>query len=282
MSLSLKKPRDQETKELLYSQALRNGLGLFETLKVTSEGKICFLEKHLNRLFCGIKFLNKFLGADPNLQKNLQKNSKENSKENLEENLKKNLEEKKNELRSVLKKDLTIKNKAQILRIIYLREIGLSYFFEDFPREFLEKKNQGVRLSLSSSFKIEEQNPLAQFKSFNYLKYKLALAEAQQNSFDDSLLLNYQEQIVETSKANIFFQDQADNWFTPTLSSGCLAGIIRGELIKLLSAREQNLRISELGKVKFALICNSLIEVLPVSQIGQFNFNAKSKRTHRR
>ena len=87
MSLSLKKPRDQETKELLYSQALRNGLGLFETLKVTSEGKICFLEKHLNRLFCGIKFLNKFLGADPNLQKNSKENSKENLEENLEENI---------------------------------------------------------------------------------------------------------------------------------------------------------------------------------------------------
>jgi|GEM_PF-1857918 len=254
-NINLSQPNFVNLKKVLESKSLRNGLGLFETIKIIENKKICFLEEHLNRLFLGIKFLRSF------------------SRENL--NFSEYFAQKQKELKNLIIKDLSdfnqhSKEQTKILRVLYLENLGIYYFFENFRQK--KENKQEIKLFISKNFRLEQNSLLSKFKNFNYLKYTLALQEAEKQGFDDSLLLNYQDQVVETSKANLFFRDRNYNWFTPTLKSGCLEGIIRFKLIKILRAKEQDFKYQELSKFEAALICNSVIDLVPVRQIDQHKF----------
>lgn len=96
--------------------------------------------------------------------------------------------------------------------------------------------------------------------------------QALEAGFDDSLILNEKKQITETTKANLFFLNQENLWLTPTLTSGCLPGIIRAKLINFLKAKEVNLKVSDLNNIKSIIATNSLIEAQNIVQINQQNF----------
>jgi branched-subunit amino acid aminotransferase/4-amino-4-deoxychorismate lyase len=56
------------------------------------------------------------------------------------------------------------------------------------------------------------------------------------------------------------------------MSSGCLPGVIREVLIPYLSVEEVEIHPKALSEFKLVIATNSLIEVQPVSQIDNFNF----------
>jgi len=74
---------------------------------------------------------------------------------------------------------------------------------------------------------------LANLKSANYLPYVLAAQHAKAQSVDECLVLNMQNRLCDGSKTNLFFLKEGEV-FTPALSEGCVAGVMRRAVIEFL------------------------------------------------
>jgi len=76
---------------------------------------------------------------------------------------------------------------------------------------------------------------LGQFKSLNSGLYTLAGIYAQQHALDDVFLLNEHANIIEATSSNVFvLKDQ--QVFTPSIDTGCVAGVMRKQLFKILTS----------------------------------------------
>jgi branched-subunit amino acid aminotransferase/4-amino-4-deoxychorismate lyase len=81
----------------------------------------------------------------------------------------------------------------------------------------------------------KQSNFLSNLKSANALFYIMAAQYAKSNNFDDVLLINNQGKIIETISSNVFLF--ADNkLITPSISDGCVAGIMRKQIIRIAKA----------------------------------------------
>ena len=78
---------------------------------------------------------------------------------------------------------------------------------------------------------LQKNSLLESIKSSNSLHYVLAKAYAAKHDFSDVILMNTSDEIAEFSSSNLFI-DLGDQIITPPLSSGCLDGIIRRQLLK--------------------------------------------------
>jgi len=76
------------------------------------------------------------------------------------------------------------------------------------------------------------QTPWSSFKTLSSVAYVQAAAYAQAQRCDDALLLSVQGHLAETSRANLFFWD-GQVLRTPSLRTGCVAGILRQQVLQL-------------------------------------------------
>ncbi len=115
---------------------------------------------------------------------------------------------------------------------------------------------------------------LSAIKTNNRLPYILAKKFADENNLNDAILLNQFGRICDSSIANIFLiKDEII--ITPPISEGCVAGIMRRNIIILLSSLGYiiNERPVDSETIKHAdeiFLTNSIIGMQPVS-----NFNGK-------
>ncbi|MCW5557461.1 MAG: aminotransferase class IV [Verrucomicrobiae bacterium] len=84
----------------------------------------------------------------------------------------------------------------------------------------------------TSSFRVPGEDPLSRYKTANKLLQVLARAEAEEAGFDEALLLNTREEVVEATSANIFWWER-DGLRTPPLHCGALPGVTRGLVLEL-------------------------------------------------
>jgi aminodeoxychorismate lyase len=89
----------------------------------------------------------------------------------------------------------------------------------------------GMSLAVSP-YRANTFSPLTGIKSLNYLEHVLAWEEAQSRDFDEAVVLNERGEIVSATTANLFWAKDG-TLYTPTLSSGALAGITRECVIEL-------------------------------------------------
>lgn len=110
---------------------------------------------------------------------------------------------------------------------------------------------------------------LADVKSLDYELFAQAKTQARRQGFDEALLLNRRGYIFEASRANIFWI-KTKVLYTPPLSSGCLNGITRRQVIKQaenlkIPVKEKNLTPEILKKADLAFLTNSLIGLKPIA-----------------
>ena len=74
---------------------------------------------------------------------------------------------------------------------------------------------------------------------------------------DDVLLVNERGEVTETCRANVIFRCH-DEWFTPPLASGGLAGIARQLLVDSGDVGERVLMLDQLGDVEEFAVVSSL------------------------
>jgi len=89
----------------------------------------------------------------------------------------------------------------------------------------------GLTLAVSP-YRFNTFSPLAGIKSLNYLDHLFSWEEAHIREFDEAVRLNERGEIVSATMANIFWVKEG-KIYTPTLSTGALAGVTRAAVIDL-------------------------------------------------
>ena len=89
----------------------------------------------------------------------------------------------------------------------------------------------GMTLAVSP-YRLNTFSPLAGIRSLNYLEQVLSWEEAQSREFDEAVMLNERGEIAAATMANIFWVKDG-TVYTPAQSTGAIAGITRGALIRL-------------------------------------------------
>jgi branched-chain amino acid aminotransferase len=115
-------------------------------------------------------------------------------------------------------------------------------------------------------------SPLAGVKSTSWLPNVWAVAEAQNNGFDEVVLLNERGEIAECTAANIFAVKKG-KVYTPPLNSGCLEGVTRGILFEIapeagVGVVEQVLRPEDLYSADEVFISSTNRNLLGVGEIA--------------
>jgi len=117
-----------------------------------------------------------------------------------------------------------------------------------------------------------EQSPLAQLKTLNYLDNVLAKSEAEARGADDALLLNTAGRLACASAANLFLV-RGRRLLTPPTGEGVLPGITRAEVIALaadleLAVTETPLEPDQLRSADEAFLTNSLMQIRPLVAVN--------------
>jgi len=122
-----------------------------------------------------------------------------------------------------------------------------------------------------SSIRRNSQSPLSRLKSANYLESMLARQEARAAGVDEALCLNEKGLLAEASMSNVFLVNDGI-LRTPGAKCGILPGITREVVLELashlgISTSEQDIRLDELSRAQEAFLTNSLIEIMPLTEI---------------
>lgn len=253
--------------ELIAEKALNLGLenrgfkfgdGLFETIKIV-EGKIAFGEDHYFRLMASMRMLRMDIGMDFTL-------------ESFEEEILK--------LTGSLGLD-----KARVRFSVFRKDGGLylpkdqsfNYIIEASALDISQKKVYEVDLFKDH---YNYSGILSTLKTNNRILNVLASIYAQENGLNNCLLLNEKKNLVEGLNANLFLVN-GNVISTPALSEGCLKGIIRKNIIKLLEndseyeLQETSISPFELLKADEAFLTNSIMGVQPISNYRKKRFEIK-------
>ena len=139
--------------------------------------------------------------------------------------------------------------------------------YQPYPQQVYQK---GFRAVVSSIIR-NSRSPLTRLKSANYLESILARQEARAAGADEALCLNEKGFLAEASMSNIFLVGNGA-LRTPGPESGILPGITRQIVLELarqldISTLEQDTRQDELFRAEEAFLTNSLIEVMPLTEV---------------
>jgi branched-chain amino acid aminotransferase len=113
---------------------------------------------------------------------------------------------------------------------------------------------------------------LSNLKTNSYLLSVMAGKYARQNGFDDALILNVRDAVCEASASNIFFiKDHAV--FTPPLTEGCVAGVMRRWLLQQLPSlgfrvQETPLSLEMIYEMDEVFLTNAIRGIQPVGRLG--------------
>ena len=108
-------------------------------------------------------------------------------------------------------------------------------------------------------------------KTLDYRACYQALAAALKKNLDEAILLNARKELVECSRSNIFLVKDK-RIFTPPISSGCLEGTTRANVLALarknkISCRESALNLKDLRRADEVFVTNAVIGVVPLTKV---------------
>ncbi len=83
----------------------------------------------------------------------------------------------------------------------------------------------------------KQSNKYSGVKSSNALIYVMASLDAQNNGWDDILLLNDTGHVAEGSSSNVFMVDKGV-LYTPSLDQGCVEGVMRNVMLQLMAQHQ--------------------------------------------
>jgi len=143
----------------------------------------------------------------------------------------------------------------------------LAEHYQPYPQEVYRR---GFR-AVVSPIRRNSQSPLSGLKSASYLESLLARRQAKEKGYDEAICLNDKGFLAEASMSNIFLVSDGI-LRTPGEESGILPGITRSVILELafklgINALEEDINPIELFQTQEAFLTNSLIEVMPLTEI---------------
>lgn len=137
------------------------------------------------------------------------------------------------------------------------------------PHTYTHKHYENGFSVCISSIKRNAHSPLAKIKSLNYLDNILARHMANEEGFDEALMLNGDDFLCECSMSNLFFVKD-ERILTPALYCGVLNGITRTLVIETIAPYlklpicEGEFKIENLTYADEAFITNSAMGIMPL------------------
>ena len=240
------------------NRGLRYGDGIFETIKMRN-GKLILLDEHLERLWKGMLALKFSFG-------------KFFTKEKLIE-----------EIIALAKK-----NKLQDARVrltIVRGDGGIydaknhtpNYIIEviNLPEGNGELNSNGLQLCFYEDAK-KALDSFSNLKTNNYLPYFMGALFAKENHCNDAIILNSDRNICDTTIANIFYLKNKIV-YTPALTQGCVAGVMRNWLVEKIQAlgftvNETVVTKNDLLTADEVFLSNSIYNIRWVKNIEEKNY----------
>jgi branched-chain amino acid aminotransferase len=113
-----------------------------------------------------------------------------------------------------------------------------------------------------------------------YVNSFLAQREAERVGFDTGLMMDRLGRIAEASTSNVFFIHDRQ-LVTPALTPEVFPGVTRRLVLDIcerlqLKAIERDVYPEELGDFQAAFLCATLIEVRPISRIGNYVYHSEN------
>lgn len=207
------------------NRAFRYGEGLFETM-LFRDGHIDYADNHWQRLFAGMQQLGFNMPGlwNPGM---------------LEQEVIRTVQ--KNRLENLCRIRLQVWNGSGGL--YDTQENSAQFLVECFPLdvEVTHLNENGLVTGLATGV-FKSTDALSGLKSCNAMIYTVAARQAKANRWNDAFVLNMHGRIAESTIANIFWVKNGAI-FTPPRSEGCIAGIMRQQLIG--GFFKQNFKITE-------------------------------------
>lgn len=201
----------------LNNRAFHFGDGLFESLRVV-DGRACFLDAHWARLTTGAALLKIVLPAD------LDRTSFERYIHEL----------------VVRTGHVNARCRFTLFRNAggFYRPDGhaggFSFELAPMPQPTYTLNTQGLLVDIWPEMR-KPINELARHKTLNCQYYVMASLWAEQRGLDDCMLQNDRGNIIESSSGNLFIVSNGV-LYTPSLSDGCVGGVMRAQVINLAIA----------------------------------------------
>ena len=152
-----------------------------------------------------------------------------------------------------------------------------------------ETYERGLRLATARRRKVPETSLPSSIKSTNYLVHVLARIEAEEAGADDAIFVDDDGMVIEATQANVF-AILGDALVTPPLTTGCLAGRTRAEVLAIapevgLKPQERALPAYALLEAREVFLTASVLEVAPVValdgvRIGDGHPGETTRRLH--
>ena len=140
-----------------------------------------------------------------------------------------------------------------------------------------EAKLKGIKLNISKWKRPDPTTAPVNTKAAGlYMICTLSKHEAENQGFDDSLMLDYRGYIAEATGANIFFVKN-DEIYTP-IADCFLDGITRQTVIEIAKKEnfkviETRVKIEDLSQYSECFVTGTAAEVTPVKSINEIQFN---------
>jgi branched-chain amino acid aminotransferase len=231
------------------------GDGFFETIKIFNK-KPFNLENHFNRIIYSADLLDiKFTLSVLDLNKSI----------------------------SILTEKNNIKSGS--VRISVYRNSKGKYFPEENTSSILINSRNDINdVFVERSFinigyykeNLKSPSPLSNLKSLNSLLYVMASKYANENNFDDVILLNTNNNIIETTNSNLFILNY-NKVITPPLMDGCVDGSMRKLLISIIKNKyefeEESISENDLDTCSEVILSNSTYGVRGIKKINEVTYN---------
>lgn len=230
------------------NRAFKFGDALFETIRV-ERGKIAFLEDHYFRLMSSMRMLR------------------------MEISMQFTLEFFESEILKTVEVNNLINSRV---RFSVFRNDGGLYLPKNNTTGYIVEAYQ-LSINLKKDYEVDlfkdhyvYSGLLSTLKTNNKILNVIASIYAQENGLDNCILLNDKKNIVEAINGNIFLV-KGKGLFTPSLSDGCLKGVMRKNIISLIK-KDTDYQISEteispfeLQKANEVFLTNSIIGIQPIT-----------------
>ena len=227
------------------------GFGLFETMRAYG-GQVFCLDSHLNRLVRSAKVLElpiEALDLKGAVMDTIQANKLSDAR---------------------IRLTVSIGEGSMVPAPGTCKRPTVLIMAEDY-HPYLEQIYQKGFRAIVSSIRRNSGSPLSRLKSVNYLENMLAKQEARAAGVDEAICLNEKGLLAEASMSNIFLVDDGV-LRTPGEESGILPGVTRGVVLEMasrlgISTLENDVRLEEIAGAQEAFLTNSLIEIMPLTEI---------------
>lgn len=237
------------------SRGLKFGDGLFETMK-SCNGALQLCDEHFARLWKGLQVL------DLKLPKQVTPDLLQLEITNL---LKKNSHHKMARIRlTIFRGDGGLYDEQKQKSDYLIQTWGL-------PDDIGAWNSNGLVLGIYTEVK-KSCDILSNLKHNNFLPYAMAAYHAKKEKWNDAVLLNTHSRLSDTTIANIFLiKDEVI--YTPALTEGPIAGVMRKNIINVLTAVnrkpiEKPLSVDDLINADEVFLSNSIYHIRWVQGIG--------------